>query len=317
MLYTDAMPWLIIAAFSLDLVFGDPVYRLHPVRLIGNGLITPLESWLREKKHDTLGGGLLLLLITLAVSTGIIVLIDWVLSPFVIPAFIFQIFIIYSCLAVKDLQLHVRKVHAALSEGDIDAARAHLATIVGRETASLDEEGIARACVETLAENLSDGIIAPLLYAFIGGAPLVILYKAANTLDSMVGYKNDRFAKIGYFSARFDDLMNWVPARLSFLLLLIAGYVHVRSWRDAWRIALTNRRRHTSPNAGYPEAAMAGILNIRLGGPNRYHGQTVEKPFIHPDGAPVTPGHILMAWRHSFAATVIAMFCFSLIKWGV
>ncbi len=202
----------------------------------------------------------------------------------------------------------------ALEQDHIENAREHLSYIVGRETEHLDEEGIARACVETLAENFSDGIIAPLFYAFIGGAPFAVFYKAANTMDSMVGYKNEHYKNFGYFPARFDDIMNWIPARLSLFLVMLAGKKYSQNWSNAWAAALRDRNNHTSPNAAYPEAAMAGVLNLRLGGQNFYHGQRVEKPYINEIGNPVTLKDIRAAWNVTFASAVIALLIFSSVR---
>lgn len=202
----------------------------------------------------------------------------------------------------------------ALEQDHIENAREYLSAIVGRETEHLDAEGIARACVETLAENFSDGIIAPLFYAFIGGAPFAIFYKAANTMDSMVGYKNERYKNFGYFPAKFDDVMNWIPARLSLFLVMLAGKKYSQNWGNAWTAALRDKHNHTSPNAAYPEAAMAGVLNLRLGGPNFYHGQRLEKPYINKSGNPVTLKHIRAAWNVTFASAIIALIVFSGVR---
>lgn len=304
----------VITAFILDLLIGDPAYSFHPVRLIGNGLIKPIEKRLRRAGMATFGGGFLLLVLTAGISAGAVLGIAHLLQPYPAAYFLFNLYVIYACLAVKDLHDHVEKVRLALKAGDLDRARNCLSSIVGRETAGLDQEAVSRASVETLAENLSDGVIAPLFFAFLGGAPLVVLYKAVNTMDSMVGYKNEQYRKLGFFPAKCDDLLNWIPARLSLLFILLAGVYRVKDRRAAWRIAFRDRSRHTSPNAGHPEAAMAAILNLKLGGPNRYHGSWVEKPHIHTQGNPVTVDDIRSAWRISFVAALLALFFFALIR---
>ncbi len=291
----------------LDLLIGDPIYRFHPIRIIGNRIIAPTENLLRSLNLDGKGGGFILLIITLSLSAGSVLAVNYFLKAYFIAFIIFNIYIIYSCIAVKDLHVHVEKVMNSLEDGNIDLAREQLSRIVGRETKNLDSEAISRACVETLAENLSDGIIAPLFYAFAGGAPLAIFYKAANTMDSMVGYKNEKYINFGYFPAKFDDLMNWIPARLSFFLVLLAGKKYSHSWKDAWGLAIRDRYNHTSPNSAHPEAAMAGILDLRLGGTNYYHGEQVKKPYINRYGNPVTPDDVSKAWKITFSSAILAL----------
>lgn len=303
----DSLTWIIIIAFGLDLAIGDPRYAFHPVRLIGNGLITPLERILRHAGLGSRKGGLLLILGTLGVSVGSVMLISGILSVFPLAGSLFTLYLIYACLAVKDLRVHVELVNQALGAGDLPLARSRLAMIVGRETGRLDEEGIARACVETVAENLSDGIIAPLFYAFLGGAPMMILYKAVNTMDSMVGYKSEQYREFGFFPAKLDDLFNWLPARLSLILIMLAGLNPSRRWFQAWGVALRNRRNHASPNAGYPEAAMAALLNLRLGGPNHYHGQIIEKPAINAAGRRVVASDINRVLGLAFRSALLAL----------
>lgn len=310
----DILLWLVPLAFLLDLMIGDPVYAFHPVRIIGNGIIAPAEELLRSFGADGRGGGLLLLIFTLSVSAGTVLLLNHFLRNHSIVFFIINLYLIYSCIAVKDLRTHAGKVMNALEQGNIEQARKDLSAIVGRETDRLDPEGISRACVETLAENLSDGIIAPLFYALIGGAPLAVFYKASNTMDSMVGYKNERYEKFGYFPAKFDDLMNWIPARLSLIFVMLAGITYSHHWGKAWKIALADRYNHSSPNAAHPEAAMAGILNLRLGGPNYYHGKLIEKPYINKRGNPASPEDIRLAWKITFASSLIALLVFSGIR---
>ncbi|MFQ5646104.1 MAG: adenosylcobinamide-phosphate synthase CbiB [bacterium] len=305
----DFILWLIPLAFILDLLIGDPVYAWHPVRIIGNRIISPLDNFLRGAGLSGRGGGLLLLLATLTASVGPVLLVNDFLgdSPLFFPV---NLFLIYSCLAIKDLRDHTRRVMEALTCGELKEARKLLSLIVGRETGKLDKTGISRACLETLAENLSDGIVAPLFYAVIGGAPLIILYKATNTLDSMVGYKNEKYRELGWCSARFDDILNWVPARISLALVLVAGWRFSLDWPAAWRIALRDRLKHSSPNSAHPEAALAGVLNLRLGGPDYYQGQLVEKPFLNEPGNEVTVADVETAWKIAFAAAVLSLILF-------
>ncbi|MCP4113478.1 MAG: cobalamin biosynthesis protein CobD [Desulfobacteraceae bacterium] len=307
----DTILWLIPSAFILDLFLGDPVYPFHPVRIIGNRIIVPIERLLRFAKFDGRAGGFILLIFTLLISGGTVFTINYYLKEYSIAYYIFNLYLIYSCIAVKDLRVHVGKVMESLEQDNIEQAREQLGAIVGRETSQLEPEEISRACVETLAENLSDGIIAPLFYAFAGGAPLAVFYKAANTMDSMVGYKNEQYEKFGYFPAKFDDFMNWIPARLSLILVMLAGKKYSQNWTGAWKIAANERHNHTSPNAAHPEAAMAGVLNLRLGGPNYYHGERVEKPYINKHGNPVGPDNVRAAWNIAFSASIIALAVFA------
>jgi adenosylcobinamide-phosphate synthase len=201
-----------------------------------------------------------------------------------------NLLMIYYALAVRSLQDAAQGVAAALQRDDLPEARRRVSMIVGRETDRLDREGVGRAAVETVAENLVDGIVAPLFYAVIGGGPLALTYKMVNTLDSMVGYKNERYRDFGWAAARLDDTANWLPARMTVPLVGLAAAFLNRRWREALATARRDGRKHTSPNAGLSEAAFAGALATRLGGPNRYHGVTVEKPWIGEEfGAVATP----------------------------
>ncbi len=307
----DTILLLVPSAFILDLFLGDPVYPFHPVRIIGNQVIAPTEKLLRFAGFDGRAGGLILLLSTLLISAGTVLAVNYYLEQYCIAFYIFNLYLVYSCIAVKDLRVHVRKVMKSLEQENIEQARKQLGAIVGRETGQLESEEISRACVETLAENFSDGIVAPLFYAFAGGAPLAVFYKAANTMDSMVGYKNEQYEKFGYFPAKFDDLMNWIPARLSLILVMLAGKKYSQNWAGAWKLAVNERHSHTSPNAAHPEAAMAGVLNLRLGGANYYHGEKVDKPYINKQGNMVGPDDVRAAWNVAFTASIIALAVFA------
>jgi adenosylcobinamide-phosphate synthase len=277
---------VILAAVLLDLLLGDPRWLPHPVVAIGR-LISLLEGWLRRiLKHERLAGLLLLALTTgITFSAGFLLLKGaYAISPY--AGFAVAVFLAYSCLAARSLHAESLAVAAALEAGDLDEARRRLSFIVGRDTAELDETEIWRAVVETVAENSSDGVIAPLFCLMLGGPLLALAYKAVNTLDSMVGYKNERYIRFGWASARCDDLMNWLPARLTGLLMVLSAPLAGLSAVGAWRIMRRDGRNHSSPNSGVPEAAAAGALGVRLGGTNRYFDQLVEKPTI---GDPLKP----------------------------
>ncbi len=269
---------MLCAILFFDLLLGDPHGWPHPIVWIGQ-LITRLETWLRKKIKQARFAGILLLLQTLlisGVSAALLLRIADTLSGFI--AWLVSLWLGWSCLALRSLHQESRVVIAELEAGNIVGARQALAMIVGRETADLDEEEILRACIETVAENTSDGVVAPIFYLVIGGPVLGLIFKAASTLDSMVGYKNERYREFGWASARFDDLLNWIPARLTGLLLVAAAHVMQLNGNGAMSVMLRDARKHASPNAGWPEAAAAGALGIQLGGPATYFGEKIDKP---------------------------------------
>jgi len=279
---------IVLAAVILDLVLGDPRALPHPVVAIGR-MISFLESPLRRLFKNARPAGVALLVITVGVTyAGAALLIHaaYALSP--VAGFVAGLYLAWVSLAARSLQIESGKVAKALLQGDLPGARLALSYIVGRETAQLDEPEIVRGAVETVAENTGDGVIAPLFYLMLGGPPLAIAYKAVNTLDSMVGYRNERYLEFGWASARFDDLANYLPARLTGLLMVLAAPICALSGGGAWRIMRRDCRNHASPNSGFPEAAAAGALGVQLGGANRYFGRVVEKPAIGDAAAPLS-----------------------------
>jgi adenosylcobinamide-phosphate synthase len=270
-----ALPFLL--AYLLDLLLGDPPGWPHPVRLLGR--VT--QYWESTLYQDRVGAGALF---WLAVMGTTFVLILGVLGLAALLPFwgglAVLAYFLYSGLATRSLHQESLKVEAALEQGDLEGARAHLAMVVGRETASLSEEEVRRAVIETVAENLADGVVAPMFYILALGLPGLFFYKAANTMDSMVGYKNYWYARFGKVAARADDVLNFIPARLTALLMMATSALLGLDWREAWRILRRDRRQAASPNAGWPEAAMAGALGVRLGGPASYFGRQVNKPLI-------------------------------------
>jgi adenosylcobinamide-phosphate synthase len=279
---------IVLAAVVLDLILGDPRSLPHPVVGIGN-LISFLEKLLRRLFKNARLAGVVLLVVTVAVSYAVAALLikaAWLLAPE--AGFAAGLYIAWVSLAARSLHAESGKVAQALERGDLPGARTALSYIVGRETDQLDEQEVVRGAVETVAENTGDGVIAPLFYLMLGGPPLAIAYKAVNTLDSMVGYKNERYLEFGWASARFDDLVNYLPARLTGLLMVLAAPVCALSGSGAWRILRRDCRNHSSPNSGFPEAAAAGALGVRLGGANRYFGKVVEKPTIGDASVPLS-----------------------------
>jgi len=269
---------LFCAILLLDLLLGDPRGWPHPIILIGS-LIERLERWLRDTVQPARFAGILLVLLCLlgtGVSAALLLKLAGVFSGWF--AWLVSLWLGWSCLALRSLHRESRLVIDDLEAGDLPGARQALSQIVGRETGSLDEEAILRATLETVAENASDGVIAPLFYLLLGGPVLGLLYKAASTLDSMVGYKHDEYRDFGWAGARLDDLLNLIPARLTALLFVSAAFpLKLNGW-EALRIMRRDAGKHASPNAGWPEAAAAGALGVQLGGPATYFGQRIEKP---------------------------------------
>lgn len=267
------MIWPLLIGFALDTIWGDPLWLPHPIRLFGQA-ISFFTRKLNSGKYRKVKGALM---------SGLLIfgtfLVTWLLLKaardieFLFVA-LASLGVFYG-LANRSLISEANKVIAALEEHGIEAGRRQLSYIVGRDTKDLDEQQIRTAVLETLAENLSDGVIAPLFYYALGGVPAMMAYKMTNTLDSMIGYKSERFRQFGWFAARFDDLLNFIPARITALLMVLLSL----SWRGMVFVFRYGNR-HSSPNSGYPEAALAGILNCRFGGPNVYHGLLVEKPYI-------------------------------------
>jgi adenosylcobinamide-phosphate synthase len=299
----------------LDALVGDPPWLPHPIRWMGLA-IERGEAWMRALPLPlVVSGGLLaagLILGTYGAAKALITLVSRC-HPHLGPhlGYILQVLLLFYCLSARSLAEAAVGVWRMLTRGDLHEARRAVAMIVGRETAELDGDGVARAAVETVAENLVDGIVAPLFWAAVGGAPLALAYKMTNTLDSMVGYKNDRYHAFGKAAAKIDDLANWLPARLSVPLIALAAVLLNRRGEAALRQARRDGRRHSSPNAGWPEAAFAGALGVWLGGPNRYHGRWVPKPFIGKGQRAVTADDIPRAndlmWLTALLAAVVAV----------
>lgn len=273
--------------FLLDLLFGDPCWLPHPVRLIGKW-INGLEKRLIGREDPLLMGKLLVFLVLfLTGSTSFILLFaSYRLFPY--AGCLLETVMTYQILAVKCLKEESMKVYDRLKNGTLEEARTAVSKIVGRDTKKLDETGIIRAAVETVAENTSDGVLAPMLYLAVGGPFLGFLYKAVNTMDSMVGYKNERYFYFGRAAAKLDDAVNYFPARISGFLMAAVSFIAGRDFngKRAFLVYKRDRKNHASPNSAQTEAACAGALGIRLGGNLEYFGKTVEKPWIGEDCRP-------------------------------
>jgi len=267
--------------FILDIIIGDPNNPLHPIRGIGY-VARKLEIIFRSilKKYLKFAG-LVVWIVTVALTFMFAFGIVNIAKKFNIYfGIILEGILIYFCIASKGLLVEGYKVIKFLLKHDLDGARKQLAFIVGRDTRTLNKEGVIRAVIETIAENMADGIIAPLFYAGIFGAPLAFAYKAVNTLDSMFGYKNDNYIDFGYFPAKLDDIFNYIPARITGILIVISAKILKYDYKNSSKIYKRDRYNHTSPNSAHPEAAMAGALGVQLGGANYYFGKLVEKPTI-------------------------------------
>lgn len=301
------MDWLVPAAFALDLLLGDPRSLPHPVVWIGN-LIRRLEIVFAAVILRPRLAGLCLTFCTMAM-TGLVALgvltIAGVLHPLLRAAV--ALWFAYTTLALRGLHRESAEVVRRLEEGQLEEARRALSLIVSRQTAHLDQEGILKACIETVSENTSDAVVAPLFYLFLGGPVAALMYKAASTLDSMVGYKTDRYREMGWSSARLDDLLNLIPARLTALLMIVAATpLGLSSW-GGLRVLLRDADKTSSPNAGWPEAAAAGALGIRLGGPAVYFGDLVEKPTLGDADRPITVATYRAMIRLMYAAALLAL----------
>lgn len=306
------------AGFILDFILGDPEGLWHPVQGIGS-VISFLEKSIRKvfpktRTGERIGGALLVVL-TLAVSVsvpGILLLAAGRISPVLL--FLAEVLFTWQILAVKSLRKESCRVYDALEQEGLPAGRKAVSRIVGRDTERLTEDGVIKAAVETVAENTSDGVVAPLFYLFLAGPLGGFFYKAVNTMDSMVGYQNERYQYFGTAAARLDDVMNWIPARLSALFMVLSALPCGYSVREAWRIYQRDRRNHKSPNAAQTEAVMAGALGIRLAGDAWYFGKRYPKPFIGDASRPVEREDILRAGRLEYATAVTAFAAFAVLR---
>jgi adenosylcobinamide-phosphate synthase len=305
--------WYILpAAFALDIILGDPNHLPHPVRWMGKAIERFEPSFRRIHPNLTVSGALFAAVLII----GIWLLAFWVLavSHRIHPLFknILDITLIYYCISARSLEDAAMEVKQGLAGQKIQRVRKAVSMIVGRDVDRYNEEGLSRATVETVAENLVDGVMAPLFFAAIGGAPLALAYKMTNTLDSMVGYKNKTYEQFGKASARIDDVLNYFPARFSVPIIALAAQFLSRSGKRSLTTAVCEGANHRSPNAGYPEAAFAGALTLKLSGPNYYNGILVDKPYIGVRFGPSSPGDI----KKACDLMMLASFLWLLVVWG-
>lgn len=264
-------------AYILDLIFGDPQNIIHPVQIIGK-LISFGEKILLKEKYKFLGGAILNLTV-LSVTYGVNYMIFRSAKNSGIFAII-EIYLMYTIFSVNSLAREGNRVYRILKEGNIEKARKDLSYLVSRDTGTMDEKMIIRSTMETISENTVDGIVAPMFYMFIGGLPLGMTYKAINTLDSMVGYKNEKYMEFGKFSAKVDDVANFIPARITGIFIIIVSFILHYDYKNSFKIFFRDRKNHSSPNSAHAEASVAGALGVQFGGRVSYFGKETEKPTI-------------------------------------
>ena len=303
--------YAVLGGFVLDAVFGDPAWLPHPVVYMGKA-ISALEKGLRARLPKTPEGELWggrILAFCLPVGTFALTCLVCIGAAALHPllGLAVQMFWCGQALAAKGLVQESTNVYRELTKPDLPAARIAVSRIVGRDTQALTAEGVTKAAVETVAENASDGVIAPLLYMLLGGAPLALTYKAINTMDSMVGYKNTQYLYFGRAAAKLDDIANFLPSRIAALLWVAAAALTGNDARNAWRIWRRDRRNHASPNSAQTESACAGALNVQLAGPAYYFGEYYPKPTIGDAVRPIEPEDIRRADRMMYAESLLAL----------
>lgn len=303
----------ILLAVFLDWLLGDPYSWPHPVKLIGN-LITFLLKGQPASPSAKYIYGFFLWLVTVGVTIGLTYLIlDFAAAFSPVLYWGIWIYLAYTTLSTRCLAVEALKVLKTLRTGTIEEARYQVSMIVGRDTSQLTAEEICKATIETVAENTSDGVIGPLLCLFLGGPVLAMAYKAVNTLDSMVGYKTEKYRQLGFVSAKLDDVANLIPARLTWLCLMIASHILQLDSKEACRIGFRDRYQHASPNSAFSEAVVAGALGIQLGGAHIYHGEWIEKPTIGDAVRPVEFSDIQLTVQLLYMSTIVSLMLFSVI----
>lgn len=314
---------VIIFSYIADLIFGDPQWFPHPVKGMGK-LINFFESKLNnsvaeKQKISSIRKrikGVMLVGAVVGISTCLAYLfikLSGEVNPFL--GNLAGIYLGYTALSIRDLRVKAKKILRELEKGSLIKARVQLSEIVGRDTHSLDKRGIIAATVESIAESTNDGIIAPLFYLILGGPVLAIAYKSINTLDSMVGYKNDKYLLFGWFSAKLDDLVNFIPARISGFLIALTSVIAGGKIKESLIIMIRDGRKHSSPNSGVPEAAMAGALGVKLGGVSAYQGVVVAAPYLGVEKRALEPVFINQALTISLMVSIVMISAGVILKW--
>lgn len=302
---------LIIISFILDLLLGDPNRFTHPIVLIGR-LISFTEQFLRRKLCLKFGEklcGAILWIIVVGTSyflTKFVIFLSYRVNPWV--GFLVSVWLLYTTLAIRSLYDEAMNIFYALRKNDLRKARKLVSGIVGRDTENLSKVDVSRATVETVAENTIDGIVSPMIYFFIGGVPLAMAYKAVNTLDSMVGYKDDRYIDLGYYSAIIDDIANFIPARIGGVFMLVSAKLLGLNARQGLKTVIKDAKKHKSPNSGIPEALVAGVLGIQLGGWDSYFKVLQFRPFLGEKTRDIEPDDIRKTAYLSVLTSVITLF---------
>ncbi|MBI5252598.1 MAG: cobalamin biosynthesis protein CobD [Desulfomonile tiedjei] len=308
------LEYQILIAVGLDLLIGDPRKLPHPVKFIGLlavSLEEPVRRVIKNKRMAGIAEVCVVIACTGLVTWGILQAAhEW--NPFV--ADLLSIYLLYCGIAARDMIRHSKEVYTALTTGSLEEARRRVAMICGRDTDRLDETGVVKATVESVAENMVDGVTAPLLYGVIGGPVGMMVYKAINTLDSTFGYKNERYLEFGWASAKLDDAVNFIPARMTGLIVPIAAMILRQKWMSSVWIFMRDRKKHPSPNAGHTEAAVAGALGIELGGLSYYSGKPSNKPTLGDPILPVKPVQILTANRLLLITSGLALAVFMITR---
>ncbi|WP_283621013.1 adenosylcobinamide-phosphate synthase CbiB [Limosilactobacillus avium] len=308
---------MVALAFGLDLLLGDPHSWPHPIKAIGH-----LIAWLTKKFNQPAFStsrrkqlGVLTWLITVGGAGLIIAGIMWLAA---INNYLYMAvgtYLCYTCLSARQLAIEAEKIMKSLQNNDLQMARHQVGMIVGRDTDSLSAEEVTKAAIETVAENTSDGVIAPLFYLVIGGPVLGMMYKAINTLDSMIGYRNEKYRAFGEFSAKVDDIANYLPARITWLLLIISSWLLHDDTKEAIAVGERDCEKHLSPNSAFSEAVVAGALHLQLGGPHYYFGQLVRKPYIGNDHLVIAANwHLRRTITMLYMSSVIGLITFELIR---
>ena len=300
-------------AYVLDLIFGDPQNVVHPVQVIGK-IISAGEKVLLRKKYKFLAGAVLNIF-TVSITYTLMYLIS---KSVKISVFfmIIEIYLMYTIFSINSLAREGNRVYRILKEGDIEKARKDLSYLVSRDTETMDEKMIIRSTMETISENTVDGIVAPMFYMFLGGMPLAMAYKAINTLDSMVGYKNEKYMEFGKFSAKVDDVANFIPARITGILIVLASMILGYDYKNSLKIFIRDRKNHSSPNSAHSEASVAGALGVQFGGKVSYFGKEINKPTIGDKIKDFELEDIRKNIRIMYVTSFLSLVIFSLIFTG-
>ena len=300
-------------AYVLDLIFGDPQNVVHPVQVIGK-IISAGEKVLLRKKYKFLAGAVLNIFTVSITYTSMYLISKSVkISVFFM---IIEIYLMYTIFSINSLAREGNRVYRIMKEGDIEKARKDLSYLVSRDTEMMDEKMIIRSTMETISENTVDGIVAPMFYMFLGGMPLAMAYKAINTLDSMVGYKNEKYMDFGKFSAKVDDAVNFIPARITGILIVLASMILGYDYKNSLKIFIRDRKNHSSPNSAHSEASVAGALGVQFGGKVSYFGKETDKPTIGDKTKEFELEDIRKNIRIMYVTSFLSLVIFSLIFTG-